>query len=101
VIAEHLHAVACPTCHAEVGKPCRTYRDHRTATVHVARQNLVHRLQGEDPDVNHTHDLDGKLHDGCAMCDEIRRLTTRVKLEGEVDRMVEKYTDLASKPKEP
>jgi hypothetical protein len=50
--------------------------------------------------VNHTHDLDGKLHDGCAMCDEIRRLTTRVKLEGEVDRMVEKYTDLASKPKE-
>lgn len=42
MIAEHLLAVECPTCHAGAGEPCRTYSGKRSVTVHVARQNLAH-----------------------------------------------------------
>jgi hypothetical protein len=59
MIAEHLLAVRCPTCHADIGEPCRTYTGNRSATVHVARQNRAH--QWETPDVEPSLDDDRLL----------------------------------------
>ena len=45
MVADHLHAIECPTCHAPPGSSCRTYTGAKSTTVHVARQRLIHARQ--------------------------------------------------------
>jgi hypothetical protein len=68
MIAGHLLAVECPTCHAEIGESCHTYTGQRSPTVHVARQNLIHQ-----PALNAEPSLDD---------DDDRRTLSRYAAEG-------------------
>lgn len=46
----------------------------------------------------HTHDLDGKVHDGCAECDEIRARSTTVDRQAQADQLAERYAKKATAP---
>lgn len=50
----------------------------------------------------HTHDLDGKLHDGCFECEYAVSRGVTAKREKDTDALAKRFSDIAERPgKEP
>lgn len=47
----------------------------------------------------HTHDLDGKVHDGCAECDAIRLRSMGTDRQAQADKLAERYARTADRAK--
>jgi hypothetical protein len=45
----------------------------------------------------HTHDLDGKIHDGCPECEQIQVRSKTVDREQKVDQLADRYAKLANR----